>query len=526
MKGFTQKLSLQWHTDKLQTSLWIGWLLTVFSSFWSDNLVSFKILNIGYLFPFRIFLPVTALLYLIWAIREKDFFWKNSSLLEKWVYVLIAVMLMYGVLSLPRALNFMHTFQKLFNLCIDMCFFFLMLRLCQNKKLLCYTIAVCGVAVLIIAGLGIFEIFNGGIFDNKYDGRSFFFLFNTYFQYPLVGFCCCNGLSASLIFTACAIFLFLSRKGSCSSVYLWLTALGLPLLWFLILASSSRLCMVAFIILMIGVTLYLLSIDKKLIKFPIVALLLICGIQFAHEYRNIVPPIQQYLVEMNEYREQMAPPEEGQNTPPSVSEPSQSPEIPDTPEKPRLDFGNSGTGDLKAEFFVANEATGEETLNTGRSGGIRLSLLLHAINCFKESYGLGVGLGNTEVLAAQRVSVPRWDELGLSVYSIHCFIARIIADYGIFVFVPLCVIAFLLMKRVWEMFCDSVKNRDNRLLGRTILFACVLMVFPFASTADGDTQDLLAMWIYLAAVVLFANIHTARENFTGKAENAQLPTSH
>lgn len=502
MNTFVNALSAQWKTDKLQTSLWAAWLATVFFSFWGSNLFSIEVSGVGQLFPFRILLPITALLYLIWAVREKDCFWKDSSALEKWVYVLILIMVVYGTLSLPRALNVTHTFRKLFNLCFDMCFFFLMLRLCRNRKLLHYTLFVCGFATLLLAAAGIFEIFNGGIFDGKYDGKTFFFLFNTYFQYPLVGFCCCNGFSATLLFAVTALALFWSgRETPPTRPQLWLIALGLPLIWFLLIASSSRLCMTAFAILMAGIVLYLFFSNRKLLKYPIIALLLICCVQFAHEYRNIVPPIQQYLAEMSAYKEQVAQ----QNPPtPEIPGTTETPGTPELPAKPVLELGDPNAVSLGDEFFETDEETGETVLNTHLSGGIRASLLLHAINCFKSSHGLGVGLGNTEVLAPQQVPVLRWAEDGFDYYSIHCFVARIIADYGLFVLLPLCVIAFLLLKRVWDMLRSSLKNRDSRMLGHTCMFLFALLVFPVASTADGDTQDLLAMWLYLSTVVLLA----------------------
>lgn len=491
-----KELITDWQRDKLEGSMKLCFLAAVFTSFFGSAILPVTVPGMGEIFPFRVFLALAAVLYLVWAIREKGCFWKGASTLENWCYLLIAIMLVYSVVSLFRAIDFMFTFRKLFNLCFDLCFFFLLLRLCRDKRMLRYTLYLSLAAASIMAVMGVYEIFNGGIFNSKYDVGTYFSLFMTYYQFPLTVSSTCNEYAGTMLFVGSSVWLFWAagRKDAIPRWQLWAAALTIPFVWFLELASSARLCQAAFCILLAGVTVWFLCRGRRQIWVPVVAILLIFCVQFANQYRFIVPPIQQYMAQMKEYREQV-------NQEPTPVEPT--PTEPATPvEKPSLNIGDPREDPLEGQFFQINEETGEKELNSTRSGGVRVRLLLHAFDCLKESKGLGVGLGNTEKLAGQR-HVAGNEQSGYY-EAIHCFLARIAADYGIFVLIPLCVIGFLLLKRTWALFWSGLKTRDRRLVGLAILYFCTLLIFPIVSTASADAQDLLCMWIYLAAVVLFS----------------------
>ena len=123
----------QWKADKLRSILVLFWLATVFTSFMRDALFSVTVPLVGSLYPFRVLLPITAVLYLVWMIREKEPLFKGVPALEKWCYLLSVILLVYGAASLFWAIDVSWTFRRLFNLCFDLCFFLLMLRLCRNK---------------------------------------------------------------------------------------------------------------------------------------------------------------------------------------------------------------------------------------------------------------------------------------------------------------------------------------------------------------------------------------------------------
>ena len=130
MKRILSEIKAAFLRDRLYFVTCAFFLLTVVSSFLGSAVLNFTVPAIGEIFPFRVFLPITVLLYLIWALKGNDKPWQDSSAIEKWAYGLICVLIIYGAVSLLWAENFLFSFKKLFNLCFDVAFFFLLLRLC------------------------------------------------------------------------------------------------------------------------------------------------------------------------------------------------------------------------------------------------------------------------------------------------------------------------------------------------------------------------------------------------------------
>ena len=178
----TQSILQRWQKDRLHTTMVWCWYATVITSFLGSTLISITVPAVGELFPFRIFLPMTALLYLIWAVRTREFVWRELSFVEKMTYALAVIMVVYGVASLPRAIEVGHTFVRLFNLCLDMVFFLLFLRLCRYQDIRKTTIRICLVMLAIMLVLGTWEVFFGGIWNPYYDDWKRFTFFNDIYQ--------------------------------------------------------------------------------------------------------------------------------------------------------------------------------------------------------------------------------------------------------------------------------------------------------------------------------------------------------
>ena len=136
--------------------------------------------------------------------------------------------------------------------------------------------------------------------------------------------------------------------------------------------------------------------------------------------------------------------------------------------------------------------------STDSSGGVRAKLILHAGRCFLDSKGLGVGIGNTEILARDNDVIKDH-----KIWSIHCFLARIVADCGIFALIPLCVIAFLLLKKQIRCMNMAARKKEKRAFGSGLLLLVTLISYPIVSTASSDAQDIIAMWLFLAMLVLY-----------------------
>ena len=297
---------MRWKADKLWMSLVLCWMATVFFSYFGSGLLIMEVPMVGGLYPFRILLPITAVLYLLWAFQTKEHVFRDSSTLEKWCYVLIAAMLVYGVVSLFRAIDFMWTFRRLFNLSFDLCFFFLTLRLCRHKEVFRYSLHVCAVAFILLCVAGIYEVFCGGILDDAYDHYKRFELMGTFFQAPVVTAGNTNDFSLILGFS-CAIFL-LAREwvpfNAQSKILYYSPLLLMPAAYFLAVAGSSRLIICSYWALLSGLFLAVLINNRRAWWILSIIVVLFLGTHFISQYRYIVPPIKQYIVEMKEYHQQ------------------------------------------------------------------------------------------------------------------------------------------------------------------------------------------------------------------------------
>lgn len=480
MKEKANALAAGWKADKLRGSLIVCWMITVFSSFFGSYLLSVPMPGLGSIFLFRMALPAAAVLYILYAIREKEPLWHGVSALEKWCYVFAAVMVVYAAASLFWAMDFMRTFRMLFNLCFDMCFFLLMLRLCREKQMRRATLYAVIAAVVLLCLMGIYEIFCGGIFNSQADDFKRFEFFNGIYRFPAVSYENTNDYTAALAFSLALFLLASALNWKKTGKWLhWGIAVIFGVEYFLIVSASSRLVLTGFWLLFSALVLFLLISDKRRLWIPLAILVLITGIQFGCKYYYISAAVRQYRAQMQEYQNQVETSEAA--TPPKF--------VINTPTGPSLE----------EEFFAMNEETGERELRSDASGGLRAQLLKHAFHCFVYSKGLGVGVGNTSGLCES------WQvmEDGRA-WSIHCFIARILADYGIFILIPLCAIAFLLLKPFLLAFQQGCKRRDRRICALALLYFLTLLAYPFLSTSSSDSQDSIAMWIYLAAIVLFA----------------------
>lgn len=505
-------LKEQWRQDKLRCALAICWLVTVAVSFFNAYLFPIEIPGIGTWYAFRTMLPLTAILYVICAVREKRFFWKDSTALEKWCYVFIAVMLLYGAASLPRALDLSWTFRRLFNLCFDMCFFFLMLRLCRWKDIRKLTLAVCFIMWVAVMLMGIYEVFNGGIVEFKYNRANYqdFTWFLSRFQYPVVFFSNTNDYALLLAFFY-AVFLLIAWQEP--RIPQWVTVVLTTATYFLLLATSSRLSIYAFFILLAAQILCALFRHSKAARRTAAGMLLcVCCIQFCNQYCYIIPPLQTYVQQKAEYTQAVKDAEEKarQDAEDNVQQgdapadeqqggeaSGEQQETPVDLEKPELQIGDPRKVPLSEQFFEIDDETGEKVVRGDASAGVRALLLIHALRCFIGSYGLGVGLGNTEIMAREYANIAEG-----TLWNIHCFLARIIGDYGLFILIPLCAIAFLLLKKLIVSALAAQKRKDKRASTYALLFFAVLLTYPIVSTASSDAQDNLPMWIYLALVVL------------------------
>lgn len=462
----------QWKQDKLRCALIVCWLMTVATSFFNAYLLPIELPGVGTWYAFRSMIPITSALYVICAIRDRSFFWKDSCKIEKWCYIFIACMFLYGAASLPRALDAAWTFRRFFNLCFDLCFFFLMLRLCRKEDVRRLTLAVCFALWSLMMLLGLYEIFSNKVVGST-SGYETVNFFNSLYRAPVVFYGNPNDYAMMLVFIY-ALFALHQMKNK--SLPRWSVIVISAVICFLLLACDARLCIAGFSVLIAAQLLLWLVREKRVAVRPAIALCLcLACVWLVNQWSFKVQPIITYCEEYWAY--QMG-----------------------VEEKPTLNWGESQNESLKDQFFVIDEETGKQVIRGDSSAGTRTKLLLSAWDCFKESYGLGVGLGNAETLAPLRGVIPGWADNSQN--SIHCFLARIIADCGIFALIPLCAIAALLLKKILVSLIWEIKKRDWKSAVCTLLVFAALSIYPVVSTASSDAQDAIPMWIYLAGIAL------------------------
>ena len=458
------------YENRLWRCLSILWLLTLAASFEDGALLKIRIPGIGALYGFRILLAVSAVLFAIWGIRYRVHLWRDASVLERWAYVFAAVMILCGALSLPRAISFEESLRTLLNLIIDILFFCIALQAFHDGVLRRRMIAVCGACLLVVLLLGQYEVLFGGLVNKMYDGVLIYPWWGRIYQSPVVFSQNTNDYASAAVFvyTVLVVCGLLWRCDTRKNLIL--TALVTALLFFLNQAAGARLCFFAFCLFLAGTALsaVLKKGDRKRALLCLALVLILIGF---------------ILI--------------GQS--------------------PLINKNLPARGSLTDEFFEIDAQTGQRVLRQYDSAGVRARLLLHCFDCIFESRGLGVGLGNTARLAELRaVAVMR---NGLPYGSVHCFIARVLADYGIFAAVPMAAIGLLLLRAAFLAFRSAVRRRDREGFGRAVLFLFMLLTYPILSSAPSDAQDIIPMWLFLAAAVFEADrlSAAAAEDKTQKA---------
>ncbi len=454
----------------MNTVLRVFWVLTVVSAFTGSCLLSVSFPVIGTLFPFRVFLPLTALFTLIACIRNRENPWKDASLLEKSCAVFALSLFLYGCVSLFRAVDFTHTFHRFFNLIFDMVFFLLLLYYMKKPSFRKLTVILCYVLLFTLSLVAFYEIYNGGIFFDKYDTYKRLFMMDRLCQWPTLTFANCNDLAMALVFllSILASDLYLSPTVTRGKTILF--SLASALVYFHTVSTTSRLSRYSFFILMAALLLIFLLRKPRFFVLPVLLITAILATQFVTQYHKVIRPYYEYRVALRAY-------ESAGGT---------------GADAPVLDIKSEES--LMEQFINADEE-GNTVLRNDTSAGWRMHLLLHAFRCFKESYALGVGLGNTEMLARDRMVTG-----DAGIYATHCFLVRLIADCGIFALLPLVFIVLLLIQKIVAIF--KAKNRRAAVCG--ILLSAMLILYPVLSTASSDAQDSAAMWMFLAFLVTLA----------------------
>lgn len=455
-----------WRSDKLKFILSIFWLLTVFTGFFGSTIFLVKVPGLPALYPFRVLLPITTLLYMVWAVRQKRNPWKAASFVQRVCYVLCAILIVYSTVSLRWAIDFEFTFTLWITLCFNLVFFALALELCSNRKMFVMTVHCALMATVIQIVMGMIEIVKGGFFTQRF--FEVFFFFGQHLSSPAVSAGNPNDYSMMLVFMLALMLLYWAWRGH-ERKFNWVPVVLIAPVYFLIGASYARLCELSFWTVIVPFVMYALTSRSLAQRVLIPAVLLLAGTMAFFAYGEHVTQLQMDVIHEAIMMEAKAA------LPENV-----------TPEENQLQ--------ILPDEAVENSMD-EPVLES--SGAVRLDLLRHVWNCFVESRGMGVGLGNTAQLA--KPTAPRRG----GVWAIHCFLARMTADFGIWFLIPLLLIAFKMVLAGIELVRRELTKRNRPGVLTGVMYLASVLIYPIASTAPGDAQNSMPMWLFLGGLVVF-----------------------
>lgn len=459
--------------------LLICWYLTVFSAPFGDCLLRVELPVGGHFFLFRGMILLTCFVYLIYLIHQRENPLRGLSQPEKCFVLLAVCMLVYGLASVAWASSIGAWFSKFFTMCQMFALVFLFLKLCREQKVLHNTMGIMGVTVLITALGGLAEMWHGPFFDTPYRDYSYVF-FNKAFYAPIFSYYNPNGLSAYLLFTLECLYLYMARYWQASAAakdrrLLWALSAGMCLTVFLCCADGGRLSLLSIPIFLLGLAIWLLLRYKKGLWVFAAFALTLSFIYVGENYPQVKYRVEQAAVAIQQHFG-------------ASDDVSQQPELPAPPEK-------NLHGTLYTFTPSVTETDAYESLS--HSDGVRVTLLKDCIQMIRESHGLGIGLGNVE---------SRLREMDNSdgIYAAHCFVIEVLAEFGIFAFLPLLALGLSILLTLWRETSASVRTGEKKRLAMPLLLFFTLLTYPLLSTANSSSWGIQAMWLYLAAVMLCA----------------------
>ena len=462
--------------------------LTIISSFLGSDILSLET-PIGAIFPFRVLLPLTILLFFAERIEYGLRINKNRKIRKLNVYGIIFAfaLLAYGFASLFFAIDKSYTFKRLFNLSFDMGLFLLCLFYVSNhKKLkaLVYNLTACSLLTLF---LGVYEVFDGNIlFSEKYVRLARYSFFDRAILKPAaVTFTNTNDLNAGIFMITAAVSCYYiygilkSKNKRIKTAYSAILLLLFVPTAFLIECSGARLVKISLYIVLAFMTGLFVAYSKKHLVIPAAIFIVSIFFSYAGDYYNI----NARTINMTNDAVYFVLDEAHNIAPSLVKKPTKKEHI---PLREKLS--------IKDEMFAKDE-NGEMILNTKYSGGIRLALIKSGFKMFSSSNGLGVGLGNGEMLLKQHK-----DRTG-GITNFHCYVVRLIAEYGVFALIPALILVLSALRSVFGSFKTALERRDSLLVINIVSVIGAALIFPFVSTAPSDAQDILQMWVY-ASIIL------------------------
>ena len=489
--------------EKTNNLLWkvltACWYVTIISFVFYEYLLPVELPIGGHMFLYRVAVPVTFALFVAWIVRYKYPVFKRPTKVEFWFFVLVGTMALYTVASVFWSLDVKRWFSKGSTIAYSLCFTTMFLILCRDKKVFRNTMVV-AVGILGFCALGGFaEIFVGQFFDTPYGGDVAFTFFDHGLYAPIFCFYNTNSLAVSTFWGLLLGIMFLFEKWDdmVPKKRKWwnlLLVIGVALCYFLYMAGSARTGVICIEILLGALAVwYLLRHKTGLVAVAVLLLFfwfVYIGVNYAYLTRDPTPT---------------EPTVSTVTTTPSESNPNGDTVPGQTESSPDGDTVPGPTESSPDGDTVPDSTPSEPTepVSDGSHGiasreesdAIRVNLLLNGYDMLNKSNWLGIGVGNAEPRMREYSNVK-------GILSLHCFVAELFVEYGIFAIIPFAALLITLFINWIALLRKSFLCRDRRLFANTLFQLVTAITFPLASSANSSSWGIMAMWGYLAYLLV------------------------
>ena len=472
--------------EKTDNRLWkvliVCWYITIVSSVFYEYLLPIELPIGGHLFLFRIALPVTFCLFAAWVIRYRYPLFRQLTKLELCFLLLVGVLAVYTAVSVLWAIEVKRWLTKGLSIAYSLCFTLLFLYLGRDKKVFRNSVLV-AVGTFAFCALGGFvEFFTGALFETPHAGGIGFTFFDHGLYPPIFCFYNTNSLAASTFWGLLLGAMLLVEKwdGLAVKRRKWWNLLligGIALCHCLYQGGSARIASMCIIVLLVSLVVwYILQYKKGLLAIAVLLAFfqfVFIGINYAYWVSDPIP------------------------TDPTVSV------SPTTP---------SDSTDATVDTTAPTEpdATGPQEITTRQeSDKVRVNLLLNGFDLLKKSNWLGIGVGNTELRMFEYNNHK-------GVLSLHCFVAELFVEYGIFAILPFTALLVMLLVNWIALLKKSITCKDRKMFANTLFQFMTALTFPLVSSANSSSWTIMAMWMYLA--YLFVDLSNKNREYLNNTQ--------
>ncbi|WP_226536035.1 O-antigen ligase family protein [Fictibacillus halophilus] len=138
------------------------------------------------------------------------------------------------------------------------------------------------------------------------------------------------------------------------------------------------------------------------------------------------------------------------------------------------------------------------------STDIRINLLKNSMIFLQNTFGFGVGTGNSDVYMKNFAEYPTGN-----IVNVHNWWIEILVNYGVVIFTLYCLFYFYLLKELYVINRDIPEQSLLKLFSVALLLAMV--VFPLSSVSPSSQIALNYFWVLYGFVIAFINYYRVNE---------------